>query len=64
MCPVKPFAFLADDHLRDCLRLRWQPERRLQFVGGDLAYAVGVDDVESNKLLLIGPWSSSSAKDR
>ncbi|MOA28120.1 hypothetical protein D3C78_1490450 [compost metagenome] len=46
MCPVKPFAFLADDHLRDCLRLRRQSERCLQFFCSDLADAVGVDDVE------------------
>ncbi|MNO77793.1 hypothetical protein D3C76_689130 [compost metagenome] len=46
MRPVKPLAFLADDHLRDRLRVRRQSQRRLQFVGGDLAVAVGVDDVE------------------
>src|SRR3989344_6047690 len=46
MCTVEPFAFLADDHLRDRLCLRRQPERLLQFFGLHLAEAVRVDDVE------------------
>ncbi|MNQ68672.1 hypothetical protein D3C85_832340 [compost metagenome] len=41
---VKPFAFLAQDHLRNGLRQRRELQSRLHLLGRDLVVAVAVED--------------------